>query len=301
MPKPRPSKPPRKSYCCILLSFTLAALLASSLSALPPSEPHGDFSHPQLVTILGYAGDAMEPFLTRDGRYLFFNNSNDPGTNTDLFWAERVDDLTFRFRGQISGINTPALEAVPSMDRDGTFYFVSNRSYHQTASTLYRGRFSNGLVSGIELVPGVSLAKPGIVNFDAEISAEGDILYFVESQFGRTGTPRTASILFARRNGERFVRAQESTRILATVNTPTLNYAPAIPLSQLEIFFTRLEPGGPRIYFAARSSAELPFEAPRRIEAITGFVEAPTLSPDGRSLYFHRKVDGHFVLYRVTR
>ena len=295
------SRNSRKCSSRTLLVVALMAFLAPATPAISPSGTYADFSNPQPVTLLGYTGDAMEPFLTRDGRYLFFNNSNDPRTNTDLFWAERVDDLTFRFRGEILGVNTPALEGVPSMDGDGRFYFVSNRSYNQTASTLYRGRFSEGHITGIELVPGVSLAKPGIVNFDAEISDDGAVLYFVESHFDRTGHPRTASILFARRSGDHFIRAEDSSRIMAAINTGTLNYAPAVSPSQLEIFFTRLDPGGPRIYAATRSSADLPFEAPRRIEAITGFVEAPTLSPDGRSLYFHRKVGDHFVLYRVTR
>jgi len=83
----------------------------------------------------------MEPFLSRDGKYLFFNNSNDPRVNTNLHWATRIDDLTFQYKGEIQGVNTNALEGVPSMDRNSVFYFVSNRSYDQTASTIYRALF----------------------------------------------------------------------------------------------------------------------------------------------------------------
>src|SRR6266849_4631567 len=124
----------------------------------------------------------MEPFFSRDREYLFFNNSNDPHVNTNLHWAARVDDLTFQYKGEIGGVNTAALEGVPSMDRSNNFYFVSTRSYNQTASTIYRGIFSSGKLSAIELVPGVSVSTPGIVNFDAEISADGNTLYFVDSQ-----------------------------------------------------------------------------------------------------------------------
>ena len=38
----------------------------------------------------------MEQFVSRDGRYLVFNDRNDPGLNTELHYAERIDDLTFR-------------------------------------------------------------------------------------------------------------------------------------------------------------------------------------------------------------
>jgi Tol biopolymer transport system component len=261
-----------------------------------------EFQNPQRVTIEGYSGDAMEPFLTRDGKYLFFNNLNEGNVNTNLHWAERVDDLHFMYRGEIEGVNTPALEGVASMDREGNFYFVSNRSYDQTASTLYRGKFANGHVTGVELVPGVSLAKPGIVNFDAEISADGNTLFFVESQFNSAGQPQWAHILFARRSGDRFVRDAASETVMRAINNAgKLNYAPATTASECEIFFTRVGSDGPATYVAKRASKGLPFEEPERIAAITGFAEAPTLSPDEKALYFHKKEDGRFVIYRITR
>jgi hypothetical protein len=226
----------------------------------------------------------MEPFVSRDGKYLFFNNLNEPQGNTNLHWAERVDDLDFKYRGEIRGVNTPALEGVD-----------------QTASTLYRGKFADGGLAGVELVPGVSLAKPGVVNFDAEISADGNTLYFAESQFSLRGHSKSARILFARRNGNAFVRDAASESILRTINTDALNYASATSASEREIFFTRLDAHGPAIYTAKRADATQPFENPARISTITGFVEAPTLSPDEKSLYYHKKENGRFVIYRVTR
>ena len=247
---------PSLSPQCRILSTVFAVCLCASAQSQRPGNIDPSFINPQRVTIRGYDGDAMEPFLTRDGKILFFNNLNEPKVNTNLYWAERVDDLTFQFRGEVRGVNKPALEGVASMDRDGMFYFVSPRSYDQTASTLYRGHFANGGVTGVELVPGVSLAKPGIVNFDAEISADGNTLYFVESQFAHGG-PRSARILFARRDGNHFVRSPDSERVLRTINTDSLTYAPATSQSELEIFFTRVDPGGPAIYAASRASAVL--------------------------------------------
>ncbi len=280
-------------WLCLLL-----ACHRSSSTVVPLTT---EWSTPERVYLRGYVGDAMEPFLTRDGKILFFNNLNEPQVNTNLHWAERIDDTHFRYRGELQGINTAALEGVASMDRDGNLFFVSNRSYEKTASTLYRGRFSVGSIASIELVPGVSLAKPGIVNFDAEISADGNTLYFVESQFGFNRQPKTAILLFARRVGNRFVRAPESAAILASINAKGLNYAPAASASELEIFFTRLDGGGPAIYTAHRSATTSPFGEPMKIAAIGGFVEGPTLSPDGKSLYYHRRDGARFDLYRVTR
>ena len=284
------------------LAFCFFVACGPAPSAQPPATPSStEFQNPQRVTIDGYNDDAMEPFISRDGKYLFFNNLNEPKVNTNLHWAERIDDLHFKYRGEIQGVNTPALEGVASMDRQGNFYFVSNRSYDQTASTLYRGRFANGALTGVELVPGVSLAKPGIVNFDAEISADGNTLYFVESEFSMFGQPKSARVLFARRNGNSFVRDESSASVMKTINSDGLNYAPATSASECEIFFTRANATGPVNYIAKRANKTLPFETPLRISAITGFAEGPTLSPDELSLYYHVKENGRFVIYRVTR
>ena len=286
---------------CALVAFGLAACGPARPAQDAPVASTNEFQNPQRVTIEGYDGDAMEPFVSRDGKYLFFNNLNEPKVNTNLHWAERIDDLHFKYRGEMQGVNTPALEGVASMDRDGNFYFVSNRSYDQTASTLYRGKFAEGVVSGVELVPGVSLGKPGIVNFDAEISADGNTLYFIESEFSLFGQPKNARILYARRNGNTFVRDANSAAILKTINTDALNYAPATPANELEIFFTRVGAQGPAIYVAKRTSKTLPFGEPLRLSAIDGFVEGPTLSPDELALYYHKKENGRLVIYRVTR
>lgn len=150
---------------------------------IPSLGPYFQFSEPQGVTIRGYDGDAMEPFLTRDGRYLLFNNSSAPGSDTNLHYAERADDLTFDYRGEIAGINPAALDAVPAVDGGDGIYFVSTRSYEQTLSTIYRGKFRSGTVTNVELVSGVSRQVPGAVNFDVDVSADGSTLYFVDGVF----------------------------------------------------------------------------------------------------------------------
>ena len=104
------------------------------------------FTNPQLVTIRDYSQDAMEPFISPDGNYLFFNDSNSAPV-TSLYYATAVDQtgLTFQFQGEIGSVNSMGpLNAVASMDVNNTFYFVSNRSYAQTFSTVYSCTFSDG-------------------------------------------------------------------------------------------------------------------------------------------------------------
>src|SRR5271163_3834607 len=239
----------------------------------PPT--FGVFTNPEPVTIEGYSADAMEPFISPDGNYLFFNDSNSlPQTN--LYYATRIDDVTFQFQGEIGGANATGLNAVASMDVNNTFYFVSTRSYSETLSTIYWGIFS-----------------------------DGSTLYFVDGVFNGGSVPEAASIAIAKRRGNHFKRIGDSAKIMRKINTDGLNYAPDISKSGLEFFFTRIEGTPPTpppvIYTATRASTSEPFGTPSVIEAITGFAEAPALSPDEKSLYYHEQVNGTFVIFRVTR
>lgn len=288
-------------YWLPLFIFTLVGCKGSSSGGPAPGPLPEEFANPQRVTILGYTDHAMEPALSRDGQYLFFNNSN-AGVNTNLHWAQRVDGLTFQYRGEIDGVNTTDLEGVPSMDRNNVFYFVSTRSYAATLSTLYRGTFINGTVSGVDLVPGVSALVLGMVNFDADISPDGNTLYFVDGLFDFPNpVPSTADILIAERSGVNFVRVANGADIMRKINTGALEYAPAISTSGLEIFFTRLKGSTSAIYASTRPNTSAPFDTPKKIQAITGFVEGPTLSVDEKSLYYHKDENSLFVVYRATR
>lgn len=139
------------------------------------------------------------------------------------------------------------------------------------------------------------------MNFDVEISADGNTLYTVDSWFGAKGYPQSADFIIAQRG----VTHPDSARIFRNINTSALEYASGISADELELFFTRvakITPGAiPSIWHAARASKADPFDPPLRIAAITGFAEAPSLSPDGKSLYFHASIGNKFIIRRVTR
>jgi Tol biopolymer transport system component len=277
----------------------MAAPSGAAPNPAPPS-----FGTPVPVTIEGYRGDAMEPFVSTDGKYLFFNNRNDPGTNTDLYFARRVNDTTFAYAGALTGANSPELDAVASMDRAGHFYFVSTRSYSRTFATIYRATFANGKVSNVSIVPGVSKATPGRVNFDAAISPDGNTLYFVDARFNGANQPTSADLVIATKTATGFARVADSGRILAKVNTGDLEYGAAISSDGLTLYFTRaaapLGSSSPAIYVATRASTGSAFGPPKQLTSLSGFVEAPALSPDGRAIYFHERVGGTFRIFRAA-
>src|ERR1700689_4934965 len=194
----------RESALLIAAWLSCAALCgcggSSGSGAAPNLTNYDAFSSPSPVTITGYSGDAMEPFISKDGQYLFFNNRNDPSVDTNLYYASRVDDQTFTLLGPIPGANSPQLDAVASLDTLGNFYFVSTRSYSTSLSTVYSGPFTAAGVGSVAVVPGISPQKSGIVNFDAEISADGQTLWFDDGDYS-TGSPTAANILIADRPG----------------------------------------------------------------------------------------------------
>lgn len=278
-----------------------AAFLLLAACGHASAADDSEFADPKPVAIIGYSADAMEPFLTRDGTILIFNNSNDPSAQTDLHWAERVDDLTFVYRGKIDGVNSSALDGVGTVDSAGNMYFVTTRSYALDLMTIYDGRFNRGVVTGVAPVKGVSLGVPFQVNFDAEISADGTTLYFVDGLFTLGGqVPLTADLAVAVRGADgEFHRLNSS--VLAAVNTSALEYAACISEDQRELFFTRLEGTRTGIYRSTRPDTSSDWGTPRLLSAITGFVEAPTIAPGANALYYHARRNGRFVIERVTR
>lgn len=235
----------------------------------------------------------------------FFNNSNDPSVNTNLHYATKINDSTFKYQGEMSGVNTETLEGVPSIDSSDILYFVSTRSYDQTHSTIYRGTFDKGKVSNVELVSGLSKQQGGWVNFDVEVNQEGDILYYVDGKFDASGGPYEANFVLAEKINGEFQRSK-NTSIFEYVNTDNLEYAACISSDMLELYFTRVKAplsssSIPEIFVATRNSIDEPFNQPYKIESITGFVEAPAISPDDKTIYYHKKENGKFGLYMIQK
>lgn len=291
----------RVLHVALAITFATVAACAGSGSRGSPTEPvDTSFRDQQRVTIRGYTGVAMEPFITRDGAYLLFNSSNAPGVNTDIQVARIVDGLTFDYVGPLTGANSTVLDGVPTVDASGTMYFVSIRSYETTAQTIYRADFANGAASNVALVPGLPTGA-GVVVFDVEVTPDGNSIWFADGRFSGAPVPDAADLVLATRTATGFQPAANGATILARVNTDALEYAAGVGGDDRELFFTRLRGTTSAIYRATRSSSTAAFGTPARIAAIDGFVEGPTVSADGRALYYHRREGDSYAIYRVTR
>lgn len=248
----------------------------------------------------------MEPFLSRDGRFLFFNNSNARQENTNLYYAKFLSDSTFQYLAPLKNVNTDQLDAVASMDTAGRFYFTSSRSYATTFSTLYNGNFEEGNIENIQLVGGkLSPQRAPFLNMDSEISADGQHLYFTINKMNVIfGRPKTSDVQIAEKRGDTFEVLPNSEAIMQHINTDELEYAPCTSADELELFFTRTNPrtGRFKMLHARRAAPDEPFGLPEvLIESRGIIVEAPTITPDGQTLYFHAEKNGKFQLFKMER
>ncbi len=302
----------------VLFRITLATLFIISCSSndndTAESITYPSFNSEIEVTINGLSFDAMEPFVSPNGNYLFFNNLND-GINTKLYYATKINDSTFNYVGEITGTNqvtTPHLDAVADMDINGNFYWTSTRNYPNELNNLFHGTFSAGNVIDIERVQGdFNMNIPGWLVMDHGISLDGQFLYFNNARFDDTnclGPCETVLGIAQKNNDSTFSTLPNSTSILQNINDANyIYYAPCVSSDNLELYYTRYikEPITSSTVFeicvAVRSNSTSNFSVPKVLfsETISNLIEAPTLTVDKNIIYYHRKTSGsHKIIMR---
>lgn len=297
----------------LLLSITLAACSKANNDNNEPLE-YPSFGPEIDVTIEGLMFDAMEPFLSPDGTYLFFNNIND-GVDTKLFYATKVNDSTFTLAGELTGTGQTSefhLDAVPDMDSNGNFFWTSTRDYPAELDNLFHGVFNAGNVTVVARVRGdFNLNTPGWLIMDHGISLDGRFLYFNNARFDDqncTGPCETRLGVAEKVNATTFNILSNSESILANINDAAyVYYAPCISSDDLELYYTRYAKGAItastslEICVAIRNHVDDPFSMPQVLfsETISDLIEAPTLTTDKQIIYYHRKIPGsHKIVMR---
>lgn len=286
-------------------ALALIEKLESKGGQAAPEPPDDSYGQAELVEMAGYDGHIMEPFLTPDGKYLLFNNENFPEAETNLHFAERTGTFSFKYLGELKGANEKGLDGAPTMDSAGNVYFTTGRTYADTLQSIYTGHFNGKGLTDVRTAPGkFSPGKLWDINMDVGISPDGQDMYISRATFKENGhVPVKSDLVLAHAGPEGFELDPRSAEILKNQNTDELEYAPAITPDGLTLFYTRAGEGvtALRILVATRTSKDGPFGMPKAIKSISGFVEAPTFPLDASELFFHKKKDGKFRLFRVAR
>ncbi len=303
-----------KTIFKFILILSLLFSCASNDEDITEAAAYPTFGSEIEVTIKGLSFDAMEPFVSPDGNFLFFNNIND-GINTKLYFANKVNDSTFNYVGELIGTNqskTPHLDAVADMDSNGNFYWTSTRDYPTELNNLFRGSFNEGNVSNITRVQGdFNMNTPGWLIMDHGISLDGQYLYFNNARFDEVncqGPCETTLGIAQKDNVSTFTTLSNSESILQNINDSNyIYYAPCISSDNLELYFTRYIKGEItsgtvfEICVAVRTNSGSVFSIPKVLfsENISKLIEAPTLTLDNNSIYYHQKTsNSHRIMMR---
>ncbi|MCP3874486.1 MAG: hypothetical protein GY699_15190, partial [Desulfobacteraceae bacterium] len=285
---------------------------------------HSKFSAPEKVTIhdlpVWHSRTTMsveEPFVSRDGQFLFFN-SNERENNRDLHYAKLINGQ-WVYKGEIGpGINRlKQVDGNPSMDDKYNFYYIAS----ETKSFIKKGKFNptTGQVTGVEEITGFPQIEPNLLKFKVstnmgvEVSSDGNTAYFSRATFRMIGMKVTgimaSDILFSEKTDGQFVYNENyAKRIMSNINTPDLEYAASISNDGLTLFFTRLsakdlDSGNIRsaILYATRTSRLDSFGLPTIIRSVgtSNFVEGPSISGNGKELYYHKQEGKKFGPYKV--
>lgn len=296
----------KTSYLLIIITLSITSFNVNS-QVYPSYGPEID------VTINGLTFDAMEPFLSSDGNFLFFNNLND-GVDTRLYYSTKVNDSTFNFIGELIGTNQPTpphLDAVADMDNLNNFYWTSTRDYPAELENLFHGTFNNGSVTNIGRVHGdFNKNTNGWLIMDHGISYDGQFLYFNNARFdGVCQGPCETELGIAQKiNDSTFTTLVNSDTILQNVTDTLFNfYAPCISSDNLELYYTRFLKGPVTastmfdICVAVRDTPADTFSLPLVLfsEPIAELIEAPTLTTNMLIVYYHRKTPtSHKIVMR---
>jgi len=303
-----------KTIFKFILVSSLLFSCASNDNDITDAKAYPTFGSEIEVTIKGLFFDAMEPFVSPDGNFLFFNNIND-GINTKLYFATKINDSTFNYVGELIGTNqikTPHLDAVADMDSNGNFYWTSTREYPTELDNLFRGNYNDGNVSNITRVKGdFNMNTPGWLIMDHGISLDGQYLYFNNARFDEVncqGPCETTLGVAQKDNVSTFTTLSNSESILQNINDSNyIYYAPCISSDNLELYFTRYIKGEItsgtvfEICVAVRTNSGSVFSIPKVLfsENISKLIEAPTLTVDKNSIYYHQKTsNSHRIMMR---
>ncbi|MDZ4716171.1 MAG: hypothetical protein SH819_11955 [Cytophagales bacterium] len=289
------------------LTLLLAGLLVACSEDEKPTPVFSDFKNPTSISILGYTGGAMEPFVSNDGQYLIFNNPTEGAADANIHYATFVDANTFEYKGLVQGVNTSAFEGAPSMDASGNLYYTSLTSYPSNLLSIYRGVFSQGVVSGASAVDqNLTKNQVGMIDMDAVISEDGAMMVLAIAKFSGKTYPDESNFIIANKINGQFVKDPNSNALLVNINTNLLEYAATLSHDGLELFFNRTDLSGTPFVFhimvATRKTKAEPFGAPKKVDAIAGeIIEGPTLSANRKDLFYHQKINGVFKIFKVSR
>lgn len=193
----------------------------------------GRWTTPEVAPFSGRYSDA-DPFVSRDGRHLFFISTRPVDgrakTDTDLWVADR-EASGWGAPRHLDLVNSPASEWFPTTTSDGTLYFGSSREGGRGANDIWRSRFVNGAYAAPENLGAVINTPAG----EVEPFIAPDESYLIFAGNGRPDSFGAYDLYVSyRRNGE----WSAPLHLPKPINSDGWDFAPKVSPDGKYLFFS---------------------------------------------------------------
>lgn len=140
------------------------------------------WSEPEVAEFSGQYSDA-DPFVAPDGQKLFFISTRPSGgklkMDNDIWMVEKTSEGWDLPQNLGSAVNSSGQELYPTVDRNGTLYFVSMRPGGKGNSDLYSSRIINGRYDQPQNLGDAINTRYG--EGDACIASDGSFIIFTST------------------------------------------------------------------------------------------------------------------------
>jgi len=200
----------------------------------------GRWQGPEVAPFSGVYND-VEPFITRDGRRLYFVSERPAGggppKDPDIWYLDRQGDGWGPPVNLGPPVNTPGKEYYPSLTDDGTLYWCADYPDSVGGEDLWCARPSGDGFSGrINLGPGVNTPQG---EYNAFVAPGGEWIAYSSEGHGDGRGGGDLSISFRHSDGV----FGPAVNLGPGVNSPSFEYCPVLSPDGRYLFFTshRLE------------------------------------------------------------
>ncbi|MCU1305396.1 MAG: hypothetical protein JWN45_91 [Acidobacteriaceae bacterium] len=201
----------------------------------------GKWQMPTPVSFSGKEWADLDPCLSPDGKKIYFISTRprpgdtfDPKTRQMDIWMVEQTNGAWGTPTYIAGVSSDGKEGSPTVSKDGTLYFFSDRDAKPNNNSIYRSKWEHGKYSAPEkLGPEIN---SGDSNTSPYVTPDGKTLLFYSTREGGIGGGDLYASFF--KHG----KWTPSITLGAVVNSPEWDYNPSLSPDRKFLFFGR-KPG----------------------------------------------------------
>jgi Tol biopolymer transport system component len=153
---------------------------------------NGSWQQPEKLSISGDSWSDLDPFVSVDGQQLFFISTRPdslqaiPAGKKDMdIWVATRNGADWGTPHRVENVNSEGKEGSPTVARDGTLYFFSDRNGGADKNAIYKSQLVYGHYQGPSLLPYAINRGPS--DTSPFIAPDGRTLLFYSTREGGFG------------------------------------------------------------------------------------------------------------------